>query len=867
MKQSSILLILLPFLLIFQGQAQIYDDFSGNGFNLSPHWHGDVENFCITPNYELQLNSSSAGNSALWIETDNEGENLEWRFRIKMEFSPSANNFTKFYLLCDSNNLYADAKRAYFLQFGENGSNDAIELFYESPYGNISICRGNNGIIASAFQLDVKVTKDRNNNWQIFISEDLDGNYHLDSYGYSDSTIYYHSIGFLCQYTTSNKNKFIFDDIYFGPPWIDTIAPKIMSIEQGDDYCQVKIKFSEKINRQTALQLSNYTIEESGEIAIACQIVTPSYDEVILTFASKFKNKRLYHLHVENITDNFGNKMENITFPFSFFVIERNEVLIHEIMADPFPTVGLPPVEYVELFNRLDTDLLLSGWHFQYGTTKRLIPDFKIEKKGFAVLVPMASSSQFGNTINIVPLSMLNIVDAGQPLTLFNQYDEIIHYINFSKKWHDPPYKSNGGWSLEMADPDNPCTGKENWKSSCNERGGTPGEENSILTSNPDVTNPKIVKVVVVDSLTIKVFFSETILMNYEKALRLFEEDGDLEIESVEEVPPEHQSLHIRFQQPMRTNTIYTLWLRDTICDCTGLAVHQGEAWQFGLPQKAEKRDLIVNEVLSNPYGNTDADFIEIYNRSDKIIDLKTVRIGSGGTHFPDKSVIICAEGYNLFPKTHLAICKNPSLTASQYICPYPEQLLGNDSLPNFANSSGVVHLTDLTYNEIDKFNYDETMHYALLQSVDGVSLERINYNGETENRNNWKSAAMSAGFATPGYVNSQYSQIIEEDKIITIFPEVFSPDNDGFDDFTQISCSFPESENRVLLQILDEHGNLVKTLANNQICTFKETFIWDGTTDKNRKAPPNLYLVRLQYWNLNGKAKHKHAAVGLVER
>ena len=57
--------------------------------------------------------------------------------------------------------------------------------------------------------------------------------------------------------------------------------------------------------------------------------------------------------------------------------------------------------------------------------------------------------------------------------------------------------------------------------------------------------------------------------MNYEKALRLFEEDGDLEIESVEEVPPEHQSLHIRFQQPMRTNTIYTLWLRDTICDCT----------------------------------------------------------------------------------------------------------------------------------------------------------------------------------------------------------------------------------------------------------------------------------------------------------
>ena len=49
-------------------------------------------------------------------------------------------------------------------------------------------------------------------------------------------------------------------------------------------------------------------------------------------------------------------------------------------------------------------------------------------------------------------------------------------------------------------------------------------------------------------------------------------------------------------------------------------------------------------------------------------------------------------------------------------------------------------------------------MHYAQLQSVDGVSLERINYNGETQNRNNWKSAAMGAGFATPSYVSAIFS-------------------------------------------------------------------------------------------------------------
>lgn len=867
MKANCNLFLFFLFLLFFQSQAQIYDDFSGNGFTLSSQWEGDVENFCINPNYELQLNALSAGNSALWIGTNNYGEDLEWRLRIKMDFSPSANNFTRFYLLCDSNHLYADSKRGYFLQLGENGSNDAIELFYESPHGNISICRGSEGIIALPFQLDLKVTKNRNNIWQIFVSEHLDGNYHLDSYGHADTTIGYNSVGFLCQYTASNKNKFTFDDIYFGPPWVDTTAPEIINIEQGDNYYQVKIKFSEKINTQTALQLNNYVIEETGESPIECQIISPFYDEVILTFLSKFKINRLYHLYVENIIDNFENRIESIVLPFSFFVVERNEIVINEIMADPFPIVGLPSAEYIELFNRLDTDLLLSGWHFQYGLSKRLIPDFKIKKKGFAVLVPLASSSQFIDTINIVPLSLLNIVDAGQALTLFNQYDEIVHYVNFSKKWHETPYKSEGGWSLEMIDPDNPCSGKENWNSSCNESGGTPGVKNSILLNNPDIINPKIAKVVVIDALTIQVFFSETILIATEKELQLFEIDRNLDIESVEEVPLENISLRIRFQQPMCANTIYTLWLRDTICDCAGLVVPIGEAWQFGLPQKAEKKDLVINEVLSNPFGNTDADFIEIYNRSNKIIDLKTVRIGSGGTHFPDKSVIICSDGYNLFPKTHLAICKNPLITVSQYICPYPEQLLSNDSLPNFANSSGIVHLIDLEYHEIDKLRYDESMHYSLLQSVDGVSLERLDYDEETQNRNNWKSAAMSAGFATPGYINSQYSQIVEEKKTISIYPEVFSPDNDGFDDFTRINCSFPEAENRIILQILDQRGNLVKTLANNQICTFKETFIWDGVTDKNQKAPPNLYLVRLQYWNLSGKTKHEHAVVALVER
>jgi hypothetical protein len=117
--------------------------------------------------------------------------------------------------------------------------------------------------------------------------------------------------------------------------------------------------------------------------------------------------------------------------------------------------------------------------------------------------------------VTIVPISSLNITDAGQLLILYNEFGEIIHHVHFRKEWHDNSYKSNGGWSLEMIDPYNPCSGKNNWLSSVHENGGTPGFSNSVMRENPDLTIPEILRIVVLDSLTIKLIFSETIIMNH----------------------------------------------------------------------------------------------------------------------------------------------------------------------------------------------------------------------------------------------------------------------------------------------------------------------------------------------------------------
>ena len=155
-------------------------------------------------------------------------------------------------------------------------------------------------------------------------------------------------------------------------------------------------------------------------------------------------------------------------------------------------------------------------------------------------------------------------------------------------------------------------------------------------------------------------------------------------------------------------------------------------------------------------------------------------------------------------------------------------------------------------------------MHYEMLASTEGVSLERIHFDAITQNPDSWKSASANAGFGTPGYQNSQYSEAQSSEEIFTITPEVFSPDDDGFDDYTEFYLKFNDNENRLTLMIYDRDGNLIKTIANNRLCGIEEHFLWDGISEKGNLAPPDIYIVKMEYWNAKGSRKVLRRIVGI---
>jgi hypothetical protein len=185
------------------------------------------------------------------------------------------------------------------------------------------------------------------------------------------------------------------------------------------------------------------------------------------------------------------------------------------------------------------------------------------------------------------------------------------------------------------------------------------------------------------------------------------------------------------------------------------------------------------------------------------------------------------------------------------------------DPFPAYNNDEGTVILSTFTGQILDLFNYSEDMQYPLLNYVDGVSLERTNYNTATTDKNNWHSAAESVGFGTPAYRNSQYvsSEVINEP--IVIEPEIFSPDNDGYNDLVSIKYTFNQPGYNMTTKIYNAKGQLVRELVNNEYLGTTGSVNWDGIQNDNTKAPIGIYVFYIQIFDLEGNVKqYKKTAV-----
>jgi hypothetical protein len=220
----------------------------------------------------------------------------------------------------------------------------------------------------------------------------------------------------------------------------------------------------------------------------------------------------------------------------------------------------------------------------------------------------------------------------------------------------------------------------------------------------------------------------------------------------------------------------------------------------------------------------------------------------------------LCNTDFILFPGDYVVCTSNIAAIKRNYLCKYPETLLFMPTLPSFNDDDGTVVLLNSVGKIIDQVSYSADWHFSLIDNAEGISLERLNPNEKSEEKNNWHSAAFSAGYGTPGYVNSQHNNDFVQAGEVTVFPQVLTPNNDGIDDYVTIQYHFPSPGNVASILIFDAHGRQIKQLQRSILCGTMGEFIWNGLDDKNKKPAPGIYILFTETLNAKGqRGKYKN--------
>jgi hypothetical protein len=860
MKKLLVILLFLPRILF----CQLSDTFDDGDFTNNPSWNGTTDNFIVNSNFQLQLNALTEGNAYL-TSTYSSQESTEWRFYIKLSFSPSGNNFARVFLYSDVADPTA-ATSAYFLQFGEAGSEDAIELFKIESGSTTSICRGTGGLLSGSFGMDVKVLRTATGEWNIYADATATQNYNLEATGTDNTFLPVGYFGFYCQYTSSNASKMYFDNVYAGNLVVDVSAPRLTGLTVTDPF-GLSLIFSEPTDAQYITDIMNYTVD--GEIGHPeTTIIGGSPAEVSLQFNNAFENGRTNLLTISNIRDLAGNIMTDTSVQFSYYEASSNEVVINEIMADPGPVVGLPEWEYIELFNTTGLRIDLSGWKVMIGESEKLIESAVIEPNAFLILThedALPDLSEFGETIGF---SSFQLTNAGTNLKLLSNRQAVISNISYSDNWYNDFDKKEGGWSLEQIDPLNSCGGKNNWSASNAAPGGTPGSVNSVNATNN--APPKTERFSILTSNILQIWFDQQMDEISLANVAFYElSPGNINPSSTLLNETEPEFVQLVFDQEFEEGTIYTLKINSMVLNCSGLAVAEETEITFGIPNPVSEGDIIINEVLFNPLGDG-VDYVEIYNKTNKIFDIEQLMLGSVSQTIPNPSdttlKYVSETSRLMLPETYILLSASSATVLSQFNSQFPENFVEMPSFPTYSNEDGTVLLKSKSGKLIDAFTYSDGMHFPLLSYTDGVTLERISFSVPTTETTNWHSAAETVGFGTPGYQNSMFMQFDASTGEITIVPEIFSPDSDGKDDVTALEYRFDQAGFTFNAFVFDVNGIQIRHLVKSTLVESEGTFFWDGENENGNKVPVGIYVIAVEVFNLEGSVENykKTVVVGL---
>lgn len=264
---------------------------------------------------------------------------------------------------------------------------------------------------------------------------------------------------------------------------------------------------------------------------------------------------------------------------------------------------------------------------------------------------------------------------------------------------------------------------------------------------------------------------------------------------------------------------------------------------------------VVINEILYRPLpGN--AEWVELFNAGDRPINLQDWFIADSRD-----TVIISDEPSILNPGEYVVISNDSAVVIQYSINPDRTWITG---LPTLNNDEDDLKLTTGSGRLIERVRYDAS--WMRRDAEAGVSLERINPSVSSQLSNNWAAAVAPSG-STPARKNSIYIDQPVQTSAISIHPNPFSPNGDGFEDFSIIRFSLPVQTAFITVDVFDVVGRKIRRLSDQQPVGQDGSLVWDGRDEESRIARIGVYIVLFRLFEANRDLfKELKATVVLVK-
>jgi hypothetical protein len=466
-----------------------------------------------------------------------------------------------------------------------------------------------------------------------------------------------------------------------------------------------------------------------------------------------------------------------------------NDIVVNEIMYAPS---GDEP-EWIEIFNQSNRTINLKNW--KIGDASALVTisttDYVLNTQEYLVIAKEATiNNYYTNIPKLLIRSIPSLNNSGDDVILKDLYNRKIDSLKYQPGWGG----SSGSKSLERISANAPSTQSSNWGTSISPGRATPGRINSLTSKNNDLA----VKTFTSNSTYAQI--GGSIILRAEiQNLGLLRADNfqvnlfhDINLDQTADAGELINTTNILSLDSGQINLVEFNYQNFAVGNNQFIAVINFALDEYpdnntsrynivGVAINEIRGDLVINEIMYAP-NSQEPEWVEIYNRSTKIINMFGYKIADDAT-----TTRVINLPLTLNPNEYLVVAKDSSIMNVHGSI----SILRINTFASLNNSGDRVVLLDSLNRVIDSLNYKSSWG-----GTNGKSLERINAAGSSVDSTNWKTSTAALG-STPGRFNS--ATPYDNDLIVIIVSH---------------SPSFPIKGDSVAINIRID--NIGKNIANN---------------------------------------------------